>query len=170
MKGMFLLPGLFIVSAAYSAKPSDALIYSCMSASPMSREIRLTLISTNESIDEDDYKPGYKATFFQYKGKEIGYAQGTASNALIYDGVLYRTNAATRLLAGKDEPVEINPNLAAWLLLSEGRDRFLCVSDTLGGLGRSGSYQNVRYAYLLSLSSPRHLYFALGDLRHYKEH
>jgi len=148
---------------------TDALIYSCMGASPMSREVHLTPIPTNESIDEDDYKPGYKATFFQYEGKEIGYAQSTASNALIYDGTLYRTSAATRLLTGKHEPVEINPNLAMWLLLSEGKDRLLCVSDTLGGLGRSGSYQNVRYAYLLSLSSPRHLYFALGDIRHYKK-
>lgn len=169
MKRALVLCGLFVVSAAYAAAPSDALIYSCMSASAVSPLVRVTQIPTNESIDEDDYKPGYKATFFQYKGKDIGYAKGARSNALIYNGVLYRTSAATRLLERKDGLVDVNPNLAAWLLLSEGRNRFLCVSDTLDGLGRSGSYQNIRYAYLLSLSSPRRLYFALDDIRHYKK-
>ncbi|TDG06241.1 hypothetical protein E1N52_22040 [Paraburkholderia guartelaensis] len=170
MKGVLLLCGLFVASAAYAAAPSDALIYSCMSASSVSPLVHVKPIPTNESIDEDDYKPGYKATFFQYKGKDIGYARSAASNALIYDGILYQTSAATRLLGGNVKPVEVNPNLAMWLLANEGKDQFLCVSDTLDGLGRSGSYQNVRYAYLLSLSSPRRLYFALDDIRHYKKH
>jgi hypothetical protein len=169
MNRVVLLCGLFVSCMAHAAKPSDALIYSCMSATPVTQVVRLTSIPTNQSIDEDEYKPGYTATFFQYKGKDIGYARSAASNALIYDGALYKTGTATRLLTGDDKPVEIDPNLAAWSLISEGRDRFLCVSDTLGGLGRSGSYQNVRYAYLLSLSAPRHLYFALDDIRHYKK-
>ncbi|MBI0326830.1 hypothetical protein [Burkholderia plantarii] len=170
MKEALCLCGLLVLGSAYAAKPSDALIDSCMRASAVSPSIRVTPIPTNESIDEDDYKPGYKATFFQYQGKDIGYARGAASNSLIYDGVLYRTSSATRLLGGKGQPVEVNPNLAAWLLASEGSDQFLCVSDTLDSLGRSGTYQNVRYAYLLSLSSPRRLYFAMNDIRHNKKH
>lgn len=169
MKGPLFLCGLLIVSASHAAGPSDALIYSCMSASPVSPVVHATPIPTNESIDEDEYKPGYKATFFRYKGMDIGYAKSIGENALIYDGVLYRTSTATRLLARKDTPVDVNPNLAAWSLLRERKSRFLCVSDTLDGLGRSGSYQNIRYAYMLSLSSPRRLYFALGDIRRYKK-
>ena len=169
MKWAFFLCGLLAVGSTHATEPSNALIYSCMSAIGLSQSIHATRIATTESMDDDTYKPGYNATFFRYNEKDIGYAQSTKSNALIYDGVLYQTGAAIRLLARKDAPVGINPNLATWLVLREGKDRFLCVSDNLDGLGRSGSNQNVRYAYLLSLSAPRRLYFALDDIRHYKK-
>lgn len=158
-----------VASAVHAATPSKQLIYSCLSSEPTVSSIHLTVIPTTEILEEDDYLPGYRANYFQFKGKDVGYAVSGTRNGIVYSKRIYLLAKATRLLTNKVIPVEINPNLANFSILSDAKGRYLCVSDNLDGIGRSGSYQNVRYGYLLSLNKEKKLYFAADDIRNFKK-
>jgi hypothetical protein len=169
MKMLVVFVGMILVSIAHAAEPSKQVIYSCLSGEPINSSIKVVDIKSDEITGEDDYIKGYKANFFDYKGIEIGYAESEKGNGIVYSKKLFPLKSAQHLLHSDTAVDEINIYLASFSIISDTKSRYLCVSDNLDGIGRSGSFQNVRYGYLLSLSKTRKLYFAVDDVRNLKQ-
>jgi len=149
---------------ARAAEPSNDVLFSCLSGSAVSSLVRVEPIPTDRINEEDGYKSGYDANFFEFRGKDIGYATKGDSEAIIYGGKLYLIKDA-QIIADREVALSpININLSDWLLVHVKGSDFLCVSDNFEGLGRSGSFQKVRYGYLLSLDKSKKLYFTVNNV------
>ncbi len=172
MKCYLLLLGLLLVQHGYAAEPSRAVIYSCLIGYSMASTVHLDELPTNEILSEDDYKSGYSATYFHIKGKDIGYAEKTGSHGIIFAGNIYPATAAIPLLDTKIVPSPFDPSLASWSMVTNGKERYLCVSFNFEGLGRSGNFQNVRGSYLLSIlpaKGSRQLFFGIANTKVYSK-
>ncbi|HDR9484929.1 TPA: hypothetical protein QDC20_005596 [Burkholderia aenigmatica] len=158
-----------VVMAAYSigwaASPGESLVKSCLLAQSVSQSVAIEGINTHEVSQEDAYAAGYNASYLvKHDRVDVGYAEGKSTQALIYSGKLYRLPTAMPIgNNGGIKPAAFNPALAEWSIAREGRQRYLCVSFNFDGLGRSGSFQNVRGGYLLD-SVSRVLYFFVRNV------
>ncbi|WP_175965816.1 hypothetical protein [Burkholderia sp. BCC0322] len=167
MKKIGLLVAIMAVSGiGWAAPPGDGLVKSCLMAQSVSPSIAIQGINTHEVSQEGDYADGFNASYVvKHEGADVGYAEGKSTQALIYAGKLYRLSAAIPVgNNGGIKPTAFNPALAEWSMATVGRQRYLCVSFNFDGLGRSGSYQNVRGGYLLNAKT-KDLYFVVRDVR-----
>lgn len=158
----------FVVSGAFAAEPSDAVVRTCLGAEAVSSKVSYRTLPNQEVLSQEGYKPGYNASYYvDIGGKDIGYAEGQNRQAIIYSGTLYPLESAIAI-KGHDSQhaaVQFNPYLAEWGRIREHKNRYLCVSFNFDGLGRSGSYQNVRGGYLLDVGTRnRRLYFGVALL------
>ena len=148
------------VSAAPS--PSENLIKSCLHAKALPSVSRVE-IETTEIIFQPDYRPGYLTQYVSFRGKEVGYAASRRGGAILYEGRLHPIRKSTTLAQTRSrQKPEVRLELADWSLIREGPDEYLCVADHFDGLGRSGDFQKVRYAYLLNTRKNRGLFFVDG--------
>jgi hypothetical protein len=166
---------LFIAMVAASntqaALPSRAVIYSCLSARPVATSVKWQAFTTTEINSQDDYKDGFDAKYYIIsEGVEIGYAEKGDNKAIVYAGRLYPISQAYRLPGFNVRPTELNPYSAEWGMVKDKSGEFLCVSFPFGNLGRSGSFQKNRSAYLLSLGGKRegNIYSAAGNIDMFK--
>lgn len=154
------------VSASLAVLPSRELLSTCLSAEATSASVQLQAIPTNEVVSDDDYRRGYQAPYLiQVEGRDLGYAQKGESHALIYRKQVFPLRQATNISGKEGKPVAFDPHLAEWLLVSQGNERFICVSFNFDGLGRSGRFQQVRGAYLLPANGPTRLLFTVGRIQ-----
>lgn len=153
---------LALISAAAFSEPSLSVIESCIKGQGQ-RGVTIFEVQTSEIVQEDDYKNGYSAEYVSYAGMEMGFAKSEKGNAILYGGELWPVSGAIVLRgADKVEKPEVRVELASWLMLRERNNKYLCVADNFDGLGRSGSFQAYRYAYILDVKGKGRLYFAVG--------
>lgn len=153
---------LALVSATLFAAPSAGVISSCLKTEARDG-VASVEIQTNEIMQEDDYKPGYAAEYVTNDGADIGFATSKRGGAVLYKGRLWPIGRSTVLPgAEKVRRPTVRVDLAYWALLEDGAKKYLCVTDAFDGVGRSGSFQKSRYAYILELTGKRVLYFAVG--------
>ncbi|MBV8646082.1 hypothetical protein [Paludibacterium sp.] len=160
MKPLCLLA--FLLSSPAMAVPSANVINSCLQAQAQGN-VSATEIPTHEIMQEDDYQPGYAANYIEFDGKDIGFATAKKGNAIVFDGKLWPTKLAV-VLPGADKVKKplVHVELADWLMLNEGENQYLCVVDNFDGLGRNGSFQKYRYAYILQTGNKGGLFFSVG--------
>lgn len=153
---------LALVSATLFAAPSAGVISSCLKLESSSG-VASVEIKINEIMQEDDYKLGYAAEYVTHDGVDIGFATSKRGGAILYKGRLWPIGRSTVLPgAEKVRRPTVHVELAHWALLKDGERNYLCVTDAFDGVGRSGSFQKNRYAYILELTGKRVLYFAVG--------
>lgn len=156
------LLALLVLSMPALATPSEDIVKSCLTATARNG-VSLTTIETRDFYLQDNYQPGYQAEYLLFRGMEIGVAQSRRGGALIYRGTLHPLRRATALpqTRAKRRPA-IQVALAEWSLIRGGGKQYLCVSDQFDGIGRSGSFQKVRYGYLLETRKQGNLFFFDG--------
>ncbi|NHR07376.1 hypothetical protein HA052_19485 [Chromobacterium haemolyticum] len=146
------------------ALPSGAVVKSCL-ASQAQSGVTVTEIPFQEINEEDDYRPGYTAEYVLFNGAKVGAATSNKGAAILYREKLYPVAKAVVLAGAKAAlPEEIHVELASWAWLKEGRRQYLCVSDNFDGIGRSGSFQKIRYGYLLEVRKGGKLFYTNGVL------
>ncbi len=155
----------FVANGAFATEPSDAVVKSCLGGEAVSSKLAYRPLRTQEVLSQDEYKPGYNATYYvEIDGKDIGYAEGESNHAIIYYGRLYPLNSAIAINENynQQETIQFNPYLAEWSFIQEKRNLYLCTSFNFDGIGRSGNYQKVRGGYFLEVSrKKRKLYFGM---------
>ena len=158
---------LMLSQSSFASGPSRNVAYSCLIGSAFNTSIALEEIPSNAVSSDDDFKSGYKATYLvTFKGVRLGYAERNGRDALIYGAQIFSLDTALNLLQAEVfKPIGFKPDLADWSRVREKAKQYMCVSFNFDGLGRSGSFQNVHGAYLLSIGSPRKLYYLMGDIR-----
>jgi hypothetical protein len=159
---------LFMIACpiGYGAQPNEDLVKSCVLARSFVPSVSIRSLDAHEVTKEADYAEGFDATYlFTYRGADIGYAERKADKALVYLNRLYRLSAAIPVGDNRGtNPGAFDPALAEWSIVKEGKQAFFCVSFNFDGLGQSGSFQQVRGAYLLDVTT-RQTYFSMRDLR-----
>lgn len=168
MKLAYLALLCFLPLNARAATPSKLAIYSCLAAQSVSPTVEWRGVSTREINSEDDYKDGYDASYYIVdEGREIGYAEKGSVKAILYDREIYPIDLAQALPGFDAHPTELNPFSAEWGMVLDSRSRYLCVSFPFGALGKSGSFQSNRSAYLIPLNAEhgrRVLFSATGNI------
>jgi len=163
---IFAVAAMFASSIAWAVPPSESLIKSCLQAQSVGRSISIRNINVGEVFQEDDYSDGFNVTYiFKYKGSDIGCAESSLDQALMYRRRLYRLSKSIPVGNNRGvKPAAFNPMLAQWSLVNDGGQRYLCVSFNFDGLGRSGSFQRVHGGYLLNQNT-KGLYFFVHDVK-----
>lgn len=143
--------GLITAGCATAQVPPSDVIESCLQARATTKAVTVTPMPNNEVYRQDDYADGFNATYyFTFQGQDVGYAERGDEHALIVAGKLEPLSKARRMPGATSSPPHFNPHLADWLFLSaRGRD-YICASFNFDGIGRSGSFQRVRGAYVIS--------------------
>lgn len=160
---------LFIViQPSFAKQPSDAVVFSCLTARSISSDVKFKALETNEIAEMDNYKSGYKAVYyFENAGTDTGYAKNGNRRALIYDGNVFPIEKAFVLPNARLRFYDFNPYLADWSKVTDKSGQYLCVSFNFDGLGRSGSLQAERGGYLLAVPVSKYakgLFFATGNV------
>lgn len=161
--------GFLAACCAQAAEPSSTAMRSCLLGRSISPHVAVRELPNHEILSQDAYRAGYDAPYyFKVNGKDIGYAERGDNYGIIFSGNIYPLKSARRLLSTDAQPMSFNPNLADWNTVTEANRQYLCVSFNFDGLGRSGSFQNVRGGYLLSIKAANHantLYFVVMNTR-----
>ncbi|RDS80017.1 hypothetical protein [Dyella psychrodurans] len=166
MKQIILAAVLLAISCVvFATPPSEQLVRSCLQDRAAASSIVVHNLDTTKVIEEDDYSDGFNTPYyFKYKGGDVGYAERKDSRALIFMGKLYRLSSAISLGDNRGPPTDFTPSLADWSIVTEGAQKYLCVSFNFDGLGQSGDFQNVHGGYLLNTMT-KELYFVVRDIR-----
>lgn len=167
MKKIVPATAAMLMSAmGYAASPSEHVLMSCLEAEAVAPSVTIKNLNTEEVTRQEKYAEGFDALYmFEYRGSDVGYAQGEGGDAVIYLGRLGRLSKA--ISVGDNRGIKLgsfNPFLAEWRIVKGQNREYLCVSFSFDGLGRSGDYQNVRGGYLLDTAT-KYLYFAVRDIR-----
>lgn len=128
-------------------------VLSCLAAKAMSPSVKWRPIATEKIYSEDNYKNGFDATYYVMFGeKQVGYAEHGDEKTIIYGDQVVPL-AQARMLPGLNvRPTKLNPFSAEWSIVDDKSASYLCVSFPFGGLGRIGTFQKYRSAYLIALA------------------
>jgi hypothetical protein len=167
MKILPLFASLLLTSSLIGAAPSKEVVMSCLKGEATSSKVIVRELDTTDIVIDDNYSKGYSATLFNDHGV-YGSASKGENFALVYRNKMYSIESAIPILNTKDKAEPFSPTLAEWFVITEGNNKFFCVSSNFDGLGRSGKNQYIRFGYFLPLDHSKtmgraKLYFAIAD-------
>ncbi|WP_310634151.1 hypothetical protein [Paraburkholderia sp.] len=166
MKGiLFAAIGLVMSGIAFADPPSENVLKSCLRGQSVSPAVTMRNLNVSKVAQKDNYVDGLDAIYmFEYRGADAGYAEGKVGQALIYLGRAYRLSKSISVVGNNGiKRSAFDPTLAQWSVVNKAAQKYFCVSFNFDGLGRSGSFQNVRGGYLLDTKS-KILYFVVRDI------
>ncbi|WP_454742661.1 hypothetical protein [Cupriavidus necator] len=126
---------------------------------------------TGEASLSDDEIPGYSVLSYQHKGIIYGYASSAKRQPDLLLVGPQRVSILSARRMGKEEPEKIDPTQAVYGIVRYKARAYYCVASNFEGLGRSGSFQNIRAAYIAPLTSSSKapkmsgLYYSVRDIR-----
>ncbi len=124
-----------------------------------------------EATISDDEIPGYSVLSYQHKGISYGYASSARSQGDLLIVGSQRMSILKAKRVGKESPERIDPTQAVYGIVRYKARAYYCVASNFEGLGRSGSLQNIRAAYIAPLTgsskAPKMsgLYYSVRDIR-----
>lgn len=163
-----VIAGLMIVTSAVyaNAAPSAAVVRACLHTASESPDVRYTPIDVGafEVIEDEDTKK--TATVLHHGDDTVGTWEGKkpAAFGLIFNGKETSLARIVRLKKGT-APVAFGPYEAIWGAAQEGKKSYICATFNFDGLGKSGSFQNVRGLYLIEQSKrARGVFYTVGNI------
>lgn len=140
---------LFLSPAAFAEIP-DSVVKSCLMLETVdSSAIYERLDDVTMELSDDELQ-GYTTYSYRRDGVIYGYAASRkgSSDLLIIGGRKFATRNAKRI--GKEKPIHFDAAQSGFGLVRENGHRYFCITSNFEGLGRSGSFKNVRAAYIVS--------------------
>lgn len=145
-------------------------VESCLAFDAMSQAISIEEPDEPGVVD-DDFMRGYSMFEYRRKGKAFGYATNKGKQA---DKIIFGTQ--TRLISSARpvdhvKPERLSPALAEFGVIHYQSKAYMCISSNFDGIGRSGTFQNVRFGYISLLTGKDGsalvgpLYFFVRDIR-----
>jgi hypothetical protein len=126
---------------------------------------------TGTGVISDDDLPGYSLLSYRRHGIKFGYATSlTRKNDMIVVGNSHVDIMKAAALGG-ERPEPINGFKAIYGTVTYKGRAYFCVTSNFDGIGRSGTFQNVRAAYVAPLIGNRKiksLYYSVNDIRRIK--
>ena len=147
-----------------SAAVPEQIIYSCLKTQSTRDVHYVDLSPTNFSVEEDkDTKRN--ATTVVHRRHKYGIWESTDSDnfGLMFDSASIPVARVKQV--GPIAPAPFVPYTALWGEARYRKHLYLCITFNFEGLGKSGSFQNVRGTYAVDLGKPTQFYFAAGDIR-----
>jgi len=173
MKILLLIALSLVVLSVKAQAPPKLVLDSCLTLRAMSAKVSLVDINNTDIYEEEDQIEG-RATFYQlHKGIRFGYVTDDRRGDEIVFGRRHM-KIKSAIVIGKGRPERLSrPELGFWAIIEAEGKRFLCVASTFDGIGRSGSFQNIHFAYILPVSHPQRkdtstkldIFYTVGDIR-----
>jgi hypothetical protein len=163
MKCLFFLPTA-IWAGTVCASPEKQVVESCLTIEAVAPSIRyIDLRPINYNLEEDS---GVTSMTFIDRGRQIGTWESPQSKdfGVVYNGRKMRQRDVIKL--GPDQPTTFDPTLAQWGIVTMAKRQYVCATFNFDGLGRSGSFQNIRGVYIIDMKSrPVKIYYIVRDAR-----
>jgi hypothetical protein len=146
---------LGVLSAQAGARPSPAVVDACLRTESVPPEVRYISITADAFQVTEDEEAGKTNITLQHGPDTIGTWEIKKPQAfgLVFNGKEMPLARVTRLDKRK-LPAVFNPYEAIWGEAREGSKSYICATFSFDGLGKSGSFQNMRGLYLIE----RHAY------------
>ncbi|MGN7102158.1 hypothetical protein ACTHR6_11135 [Ralstonia holmesii] len=162
--GLFSLNGI--------AQIPESIVRSCMLLESAGPDVDYAEIESTGTVSDDEIH-GYSVFSCVRHGVTFGYATANkgSRDLIVVGDRRIPISQAKRL--GRDRPQRIDSSKAIYSILTKGHKSYFCIASNFGGLGRSGSFQNVRQAYIAPLkvahsaSSMEAVYYGLRDIRNF---
>ncbi len=156
------------LSVAGYAAPSPRIVNACLSTQSTSKAVTYTEIAHGGfNVEEDE--EAKKISITVVHGKDTAGIWKVAvpkAFGLVYNGKQINLKQVVRL-DKRNAPAEFDIYKAIWGEAREGGKAYLCITFNFDGLGQSGSFQNVRGAYLIEKQARAFKpFYAAGDIRH----
>ncbi|MCT7326057.1 hypothetical protein [Ralstonia mojiangensis] len=141
--------GLFSLNAL--AQIPESVVRSCMLLESSGPDVEYSELESTGTISDDEI-PGYSLFSYARHDQIFGYAAANkGSRDLIAVGTMrVPISRAERL--GRERPQRIDSSKAVFSILTKAHKDYFCIASNFDGLGRSGSFQNVRQAYIAPLT------------------
>jgi len=164
-----LFAGITLSLGAIAQVP-DSVVDSCVLLEGVDASVQYKEIGGIGAFRDDEI-PGYSLLNYDWRGVEYGCATSQrGSRDLIIVG-RHRLPIGNATPIGEERPAPLDSAQAAYSVVRYQDHDYYCVASNFEGLGRSGSFQNVRQTYIAPLvarrGSPRMhgLYYAVRDIR-----
>ena len=163
-----LLAGLLLgaLSTEVGAKPSVAVVDACLRTESASPKVRYTPIPTDAFQVTEDEEAGKTSTTLRHGLDTVGTWEMKKPRAfgLVFNGRETPLARVTRLDKRK-APDVFNPYEAIWGEAREDSKSYFCATFNFDGVGKSGSFQNVRGLYLFERSGRgRAMFYTAGNI------
>ena len=163
--------GLFSLNAL--AQIPESVVRSCMLLESSGPDVQYSELESGGTISDDEIS-GYSLFSYARDDVMLGYATtNKGSRDLIVVGAMrVPISRAERL--GRERPQRIDSSKAVYSILTKAHKNYFCIASNFDGLGRSGSFQNVRQTYIAPLkiapsgSSMEAVYYGVRDIRNFE--
>ena len=166
MKTLFAGLMLGTLAAHAAARPSPAVVDTCLRTGSTSPKVDYIPIAADAFQVTEDEEAGETDIALPYGRDTVGTWQVKTPQAfgLLFNGK--KTPLARVVRLDRDKaPVAFNPYEAIWGEAREGRNSYICATFNFDGLGKSGSFQNVRGLYLIDRRARNGVtYYSLGNI------
>ncbi|MBU9580460.1 hypothetical protein KTE26_18665 [Ralstonia mannitolilytica] len=164
--------GLFSLNAL--AQIPESVVRSCMLLESSGPDVEYSELESTGTISDDEI-PGYSLLSHARHDVIFGYATANKGprDLIVVGAMRVPISRATRL--GRDHPQRIDSSKAVYSILTKSHKNYFCIASNFGGLGRSGSFQNVRQAYIAPLkvapsgTSMEAVYYGVRDIRDFQQ-
>ncbi|WP_454726656.1 MULTISPECIES: hypothetical protein [Cupriavidus] len=163
-----------VVPALARAQVPEPVVNSCLFLESESRTVSYAELQGAGFLSED-MMPGYSALIYRKDGSAYGYASSLRNDRdLLLVGRKKLPIFSARPM-GSERPRRFDPAKAVYAVVGYAARRYFCVASDFDGLGRSGSFQNVRAAYIVPLTFSRGkpgastLYYTVRDIREVRQ-
>lgn len=166
MKTLFAGLMLGALSAHAAARPSPAVVDTCLRTESTSPKVRYIPIAADAFQVTEDEEAGESEIALKYGKDTVGTWEVKKPQAfgLLFNGKKTPLARVTRLVKDK-APAAFNPYEAIWGEAREGRNAYICATFNFDGLGKSGSFQNVRGLYLIERHARNPVtYYTVGNI------
>jgi hypothetical protein len=151
-----LLAGLLLgaLSAQAGVRPSAAVVDACLRTASKSTRVHYTPIAVETFQVTEDEEAGKTDTILRHGKDTVGPrdVKRPLAFGLVFNGKETPLTRVSRL-DKHQAPAAFNPCEAMWGEAREGGKSYICATFNFDGLGKSGSFQNVRGLYLIERSA-----------------
>lgn len=144
-----------LAAPAIAGQPSQEVTKSCLSAQSIDARAKYRAIAVHEISEAEDEDTKRTEITIRDGKDEFGIWQSSSKDSfgLVYNGKEIPLSSVERL--SSEQASQFNPYLAKWGVITEGAKSYLCITFNFDGLGRSGSFQSVRGAYVIDRAERR---------------
>ncbi len=173
MKRMLVFFAGVVLSSVAAAQVPESVVNSCVLLQGVDASTTYQELGGDGILIEDDM-PGYVMLVYRRNGVDFGYASSKKNSGDLLIVGRQRASILGAKRAGTERPERFEPAQALYGFVQRKAREYFCVASTFEGVGRSGSFQNVRATYIAELTGShaapriRALYYAVRDIRKIK--
>ncbi|MDF3832436.1 hypothetical protein P3W85_05690 [Cupriavidus basilensis] len=174
MKQRFYFLLFFALPATtYAQAPPAPVVESCLIFDAIHPSLRIDKIDGVATINDDPQR-GYSTYTYDYRGLRVGYATRAGKSDLIIFGKHATPLSKAKGIEGAS-PEKINASKADFGIIHHNNNDYYCISSDFDGIGRSGTFQNIRMAYISRIpsssrrSAALNYSFSVRDIRQIKQ-
>lgn len=153
-----------LCSSYAAASPSKTAVDTCLRTADIHPKVRYESWRFNKINQFDNEERKRNELTMRFRRQSVGVWTGEQQRwGIIFNGQSVPSQKIIRL-AKKSKPYEFDPRLSMLGEIRDGKNKYVCVTFNFDGIGRSGSYQNVRGAYLIKAAPELRVYYAAGNI------